>query len=442
MALRDLLFTKKKPDRPVSDEPESPIFVMAGRSVRLLPPAAAMTAEIAQRKSPQLYRITNYVASAVQSVPWFCEKDPDVVAMEQAGPAKIKAINDLLKYPNDTFNAKQLQYWIAMNLMLYARAHFKVGVSSSGIPNGIYTLDAKQMSAVLNSRGTVDYYEYGNGLSKQKLLTRRGSELKGGLDAYGAEISFPSLTGQVDYKSSPAAIECIAQPIAIIHALMQRALDTASGHPNVKYVISAEKTLNKKQQEALEKHMAASAPGEDESGQVLFLFNTTIKVDKLDNQLADIHSKIPLDDMTRQIAGVFGVPVPLLSLGSADAAKYAGNYVEARLAFWQDTILPCYLAPIAAGMTQAICPPGARISFDLDAIPALWKGRAELGETLSKVTFLTVTEKRGVLDFEPTTEELDTAKPPVPAPAPALPPARPTKSDEEDTKVIEFQGRS
>jgi phage portal protein BeeE len=429
MALRDFIFTKKKPVRSVSDEPESPIFVMAGRSVRLLPPAAAFVAETAQRKSPQLYRITNYVASAVQSVPWFCEKDPDVVAMEQAGPAKIKQINDLLKYPNDTFNAKQLEYWIAMNLMLYARAHFKVGVSSTGTPNGIYPLDAKQMSAVLNSRGTVDRYEYGSGQVKQTLLTRRGSEARGGLDAYGAEISFPSLTGQVDYKNNPAAIECIAQPIAIINALMQRALDTASGHPNVKYVISAEKTLTKAQKEALEKHLQSSAPGEDESGQVLFLFNTTIKVDKLDNQLADIHSKIPLDDMTRQIAGVFGVPVPLLSLGSADAAKYAGNYVEARLAFWQDTILPCYLAPIAAGMTQAICPPGARISFDLDAIPALWKGRAELGETLSKVSFLTVTEKRAVLDFEPTTEPLDVAKPPASAPS------------DGETKVLPFSGR-
>jgi len=428
MALRDLLFTKKKPERPVSDEPESPIFVMAGQSVRLLPRVAAMTAEVAQRKSPQLYRITNYVASAVQSVPWFCEADPDVVAMEQAGPAKIKAINELLKYPNETFNSKQLQYWIAMNLMLYARAHFKVGVSSAGLANGIYPLDAKEMNAVLNSRGTVEYYEYGTGHTKQKFLTRSGSEKRGsGLEAYAAEISFPSLTGRVDYRSAPAAIECIATPIAIIAALMQRALDTASGHPNVKYVISAEKTLTKAQKEALEKHLAQSAPGEDESGQVLFLFNTTIKVDKLDNQLADIHSKIPLDDMTRQIAGVFGVPVPLLSLGSADAAKYAGNYVEARLAFWQDTILPCYLAPIAAGMTQAICPPGARITFDLDAIPALWKGRAELGETLSKVTFLTATEKREVLDFKPTTEELDAAKPVQPA---------------GDSSVVPFTGRS
>ena len=36
-----------------------------------------MTADVAQRTVPQLYRITNFVASAVQSVPWFCEADPD-----------------------------------------------------------------------------------------------------------------------------------------------------------------------------------------------------------------------------------------------------------------------------------------------------------------------------------------------------------------------------
>src|SRR4029078_9600166 len=179
-----------------------------------------------------------------------------------------------------------------------------------------------------------------------------------------------------------------------------------------------EKTLTKQQQQALEKHLRESTPGEEESGQVLLLFNTEIKVHKLDNELSDIHSKIPLDDMTRQIAGVFGVPVPLLSLGSPDAAKYAGNYVESRLSFWQDTILPCYLAPIAAGMTQAICPPGAVITFGLDAIPAPGRGRAYVGETLSKVTFLTVDEKRKMLGFQPTTEELDTAKPALP-PGPA-----------------------
>ena len=68
---------------------------------------------------------------------------------------------------------------------------------------------------------------------------------------------------------------------------------------------------------------------------MLFLYNTDIKVHKLDNELGDIHSKLPLDDMTRQIAGVFGVPVPLLGLGSSDAAKFTGNYAESRLASYR-----------------------------------------------------------------------------------------------------------
>jgi hypothetical protein len=70
------------------------------------------------------------------------------------------------------------------------------------------------------------------------------------------------------------------------------------------------------------------------------------------------------------------------------------------LSYWQDTVVPCYLVPIASGMTQSICPPGARISFDLDQVPALWEGRANLGKTLSQVTFLSNNEKRDILGFE------------------------------------------
>ncbi|MGY3615678.1 phage portal protein [Bradyrhizobium sp. USDA 10063] len=403
MSLLDL-FRKAKPERLETDEPVSPIHFMGGVPVRFLSSAAVEAADVAQRKNPQLYRITNFVASSVQAVPWFCEQDPNVIASERAAATKIKAINDLLKSPNDTFTSQQFQYWIALNLMLYARAHFKVGIGSTGSPNGLYPLAAKYVRGVLNNRGTVDAYEYGLGQDMTVLPSRRAAEKRGRNEAYGAEISFPSLTGLVEYNKAPAAIESIAQPIAIINALMQRALDTASGHPNVKYVITAEKTLTKQQREALAQHLEEGGPGDENSGSVLFLYNTTVVVHKLDNDLKDIHSKIPLDDMTRQIAGVFGVPIALLGLGSADSAKYASNYNESRLSFWQDTIAPCYLAPIAAGMTQAICPPGARVSFDLDAIPALWEGRANLGATLSRVNFLTTNEKREILGFEKTNE--------------------------------------
>jgi phage portal protein BeeE len=415
---------KKAPERIASDEPVSPIYFMAGQPVRFLSSAAAMTAEIAVRKVPQLYRITNFVSSAIQSVPWYCEVDNDVVAMEQAGASSIKAINSLLKSPNDSFTATNLQYWIALNLLLYARAHFKVGVSSSGLPNGIYPLAAKYIRGILNNRGTVEKYEYGlNEESKSILPTRRTAEKTGGGVAYAAEISFPSITGLVEYNKTPAAIESITLPIMIIQALMQRAFDTASGHPNVKYIITAEKTLTVQQKEAVKKHLEEAAPGNEDSGNILFLYNTSITVHKLDNDLNDIHSKLPLDDMTRQIAGVFGVPIALLGLGSADAAKYANNYAESRLSFWQDTIVPCYLRPIATGMTAALCPAGARICFDLDDIPALWEGRAKLGQVLGTVPFMTDNEKRATLDFEPI------------AGGENLPPRPPKESPATDTTV-------
>ena len=404
MSFMDRLLFKKAPVRPASDEPISPIFTLGGQAVRFLNQQAIVAADVLHRTNPQLFRITQFIATSVQSVPWFCEPDPDVVKTEQAGASQIKAINELLKSPNDTQTPQQLAYWISLNLMLYGRSHFKVGVGSQGVANAIYPLAAKFTKGIINSRGIVEGYEYGYTTDIEKLPTRRVAEKRKNNGAYAAEISYPSLTGLVEYNRAPPALESLAKPLAIIEALMQRALDTAQGHANIKYVITAEKTLTKMQRDALEKHLRDAAPGEEESGSVLFLYNTSVEVHKLDNDLKDVHSKLPLDDMTRQVAGVYGVPIALIGLGSADSAKYASNYEESRRSFWQDTIAPSYLVPISAGLTQAICPYGARIAYDFDSIPAMWQDRAKLGESLSRVNFLTSDEKREILGFEPNSD--------------------------------------
>jgi hypothetical protein len=377
----------------------SPIFTIGNQPVRFVSTGAIMTAEEAQRRIPQLYRVTHLVASSAQAVPWFCEKDPNVPASERAAPGAIKAINSLLKSPNDNFTPENLRYWLTLNLMLYSRVHFKVGVGTAGLPNGIYPLATKYMKGIPNSRGTIDTYVYGEGTPQEQKFPSKRKAAFG--ESYAAEISFPSLSGLIEYNKSPAAIESLAVPLAIITCLMQRAYDTASGHPNIKYVVTSDKTLTKQQVDALKEHLEKSGPGEDGSGSVLFLYNTKIEVHTLDNKLGDIHSKIPLDDMTRIIAGVFGVPVALLGLSNADSAKYSNNYEQSRLALWQDTVVPNYISPMAAGLSACLCPYGAKVSFDYDAIPALWEGRAKLGQTLSHVNFLTSDEKREILGFEP-----------------------------------------
>jgi len=391
-------FTKKPPKREASEEPLSPIFTIAGQPVRFLSTNAVMSAEEAQRSIPQLYRVTHLIASSAQAIPWFCEEDPNVLASERAKPNAIKAINSLLKSPNDNFTPENMRYWMTLNLMLYSRVHFKVGVGTAQLPNGIYPLATKYMKGIPNARGTIDTYIYGEGTQQEQKYPSKRRAAPG--EAYAAEISFPSLSGLIEYNRTPAVIESLMVPLAIIKCLMQRALDTASGHPNIKYVVTSDKTLTKTQVEALKEHLEKSGPGEEGSGSVLFLYNTKIEVHAVDNKLGDIHSKIPLDDMTRIIAGVYGVPIALLGLSNADSAKYSNNYEQSRLALWQDTLVPNYIFPMAAGLTQSLCPYGCRISFDYDAIPALWEGRAKLGQTLSHVNFLTTNEKREVLGYE------------------------------------------
>jgi phage portal protein BeeE len=391
--------TKKPPKREVAEEPLSPIFTIAGQPVRVLNPAAITSAEEAQRKCPQLYRVTHLVASSAQALPWFCEVDPEVAKSEQAPPSVIKAITALLKSPNDNFTPQNMRYWMTLNLMLYSRVHFKVGIGTNRLPNGIYPLATKYIKGIPNSRGTIDQYIYGEGTPQEQKFPSKRKAVPG--ESYAAEISFPSLSGLVEYNKMPAAIESLMMPISIIMCLMQRAQDTASGHPNIKYVVTSDKTLTKQQVDALKEHLEKSGPSEEGSGTALFLYNTKIEVHQLDNKLGDIHSKIPLDDMTRIIAGVFGVPVALLGLSNADSAKYANNYEQSRLALWQDTVVPIYASPISAGLTASLCPYGCRINFDLDAVPALWEGRATLGRNLSNVNFLTTDEKREVLGFEP-----------------------------------------
>lgn len=400
---------KRAPERSPADEPMSPIQQIGGQKIRILQSGLPHTASYAL-KHPSVYRVVNKIATSVQSVDWYAEVDAKLPKSEQASATVIKELNYLLQSPNDNWAGEQLRYWIAMNYALYSRVPMKIGSGVKGTPNAIYPLDAQYVSATLNDRGQVSNYKYGDGQTEQTLKTRKQVELAaadGSLkDSYAHEIVIPTLSGTFSYnKGTSVPLQTLKLPMHIITCLLQRAADTAAGHPNMKYVITAEKTLTKPQKEALKQHIEESTPGEEESGSVLFLHNTKIEVHELDNKLEDIHTKIPSDDMTRIIAGVYGVPISLVGLGAADSAKFAGNYKESRLSFWQDTMVPAYLKPIAGGLTQALCPPGAKIMFDLDSVPALWEGRADLGEKLGKVDVLTPTEKREILGFEQLTDE-------------------------------------
>lgn len=394
---------KRAPERQTSDTPRSPnSFGSKNQQRSLVSYESAITAELAMCH-PFVFFCLNTIASAVMTVNFYAEADSNLPTNERATVSAIKSMNALLQDPNLTFAADQLRYWIALNYACFGRVPLKIGKGIDGTPNGIYPLAVRWTKTKTDARGQIFEYVYGDQSLSETLPIRKNAMT---LQAYAAEIFTPNLDGNMSrLNSNVTPLHSIGLPAEVMTLLLRRAIDTAGGHPNTKYVISSDKTITDEQQELLREHLEESTPGAVESGNILFLYNTTIKIDELNNDLSDIHSKMPSDDMGRMILRSFGIPVSFAGFGAADSAKYANNYDGSRASFWEDTIIPRYCGPIATGLTKALCPPGMVIKADLDTIPALGYSRALKAAAVNTVTFLTDDEKREAAGYPPLTDE-------------------------------------
>lgn len=410
MSMFDFL-RKAAPVRNPADVPKNPISVWNGIPRSFISYESIVSAEAALQH-PIVYRMLNKLATSVQSVKFIAVADKSVNVKAKPSDAALQRVQDLLDSPNDSMTQSQFLYWATINFACYGRIPFKIGTGVEKHANGIYPLEARFVFANVDDRGQIDGYKYGisDGQVSQTLPTRKRAEKNGTTEkGWVSEIYTPNLAGNHNtshtHGASLSPLAAIGLPVQVTRLLLQRAADTASGAPNTKYIVSGDKTVTKSQEKAIRNHMEEAAPGGETASDVLFLFNTTVKVDELKNDLSDIHSKMPLDDFTKIIAGSFGIPVPLLGLTSADAAKFSGNYAEARQSFWEDTLIPSYLEPMAQGLTQAICPPGILVKADLDSVQAIIAIRAARAAALSAITFLTNDEKRELVDYEKLTNE-------------------------------------
>lgn len=398
-------FFKRRPVRNPNDDPTRLLIMRTGPStVKSVTYQQAINAEQAMIH-PVVYRCIDKIATAVEMVDWYVRK------VDKKGRDKTLGgkLEDVLGNPNNYMTAGELRYWMGMSRAVFGRIPFKVGVGTDGKPNAIYPLKPSHFETKLSDRGIVTGYLYGaaTGSEKETLPTRdkaTGDTPGSAKTSYAAEIIRPNLSGSPVAKGYSTPLDSIGYPAEIINLLLKRAIDSASGHPNSKYIIGTEKTLTPEQNDEIKDSLDETTPGGDDGGNILILSNTKLDVHELNNNLGDIHAKMPMDDMARHIAGSFGIPISLLGLSAQDGAKFAGNYMESRRSFWEDTIIPGYLIPIAQGMTKAMCDEGWEIVFDIDTIPALEEVKADRAKKLEDVTFLDDDEKREMCGFPPMTE--------------------------------------
>jgi len=102
----------------------------------------------------------------------------------------------------------------------------------------------------------------------------------------------------------------------------------------------------------------------------------------------------------RDIALAFGVPPQLLGIPGDNTYS---NLEEARLALWEQTILPM-LDNLVDEINNWLTPlygDGIKLSYDMDSIDALSPRRQKRWENIANADFLTIDEKREAIGKEP-----------------------------------------
>lgn len=399
-----LRFLKKSvADRKPADAPIEPsvIYLRDGSAVAVTQWSARMAAESAM-SHPVVYRALDKIAQSVQMTEWYVDVDP-----KYEGPApsaaRKKAIEGVLASPNDEMTPAMLRYWMGLCYATFGRTALRVSISGrqTDCPSGMFPIQVEHLAAHYTQRGAIKSYEYGQGENKQKFVSRQAWE-EGDTKGFVDQIWRPSLSGcgRDVYNNSNSPLMAIGMPSKVVKHLILRAVNSAKGVSNVRYIVTTEGTLTADQQNALKQKLSADPTAEwGASGNVVLTNAGRIEVHKVAADLSDIHSKLPADDMSRMIFAAFGIPLALAGIGASDSSKFAGNYSESRLSFWEDTIIPSYVEPIVQGLTRMLCPPGLVIKANYDSIPAIQHGRASTMKSVSGVTFLTTDEKREMFGF-------------------------------------------
>lgn len=100
----------------------------------------------------------------------------------------------------------------------------------------------------------------------------------------------------------------------------------------------------------------------------------------------------------RDVCLAFGVPPQLLGIPGDNTYS---NYAEARLAFWEDTVIPLLEMISADWNTWLAAPMGVELRPDLDQVPAIADKRQVLWEMADRAQDLTINERRAMKGYQP-----------------------------------------
>ncbi len=336
----------------------------------------------AYSKNVVAYQCINRISEAVAAVRLGIYRG-ETELNEHPLAALLRRPNPLQSY-GDYVRAK-------VGFLLLAGNGYEERVTIGGKPRELYQLRPDRMKIIPSSNGVPSGYEYS--VNQQKVTFPMDPRTLA-CDVRHLKLFNPlhDWYGMSPIEAGAYAIDQNTEAMKHMQALLQN-----SARPSGALTVKDGQTLADEQFNRLKTQIEEQYSGSANAGRPMLLEGGLDwkQMGLSPTDMGIIETKYA---SARDIALAFGVP-PLL-LGIKGDNTFA-NYAEARLAFWEDTVLPLLEMILTDWNTWLAQPFGVEVRADVDAIPAIAEKRLQLWKMADASTDLTINERRQIKGYGP-----------------------------------------
>lgn len=361
------------------------------------------------------HRAVNIIASGASSVAWVVrddtaltprtrENDADasfsrassLSQREREQNAKYQhKLQELLRYPNPGMGAAEFFEAVYSYKLISGNAYVQAVKNGSGSAEELFTLRPDRMSVIAGKSCMAAGYRYNIG---DKYTDFKIDRLTGQSDILHLKNFHPldDWYGLSSIEAAAYSIDQHNQAGQWNQALLQNGA-RPSGALVVKGSGNDSGYLSEEQYNRIKNQIEEAHSGPANAGRPLLL-EGGLEWKEMSLSPKDMDFLNVKNSAARDIAAAFGVPSQLLGIPGESTYN---NMAEARMALWEQTIIPL-LENTAASLNNWLVPMfgnNLTITFDKNAISALLPRRESLWTSLKDADFITDEEKRGLVFF-------------------------------------------
>lgn len=277
-----------------------------------------------------------------------------------------------------------------ISYLMIAGNSYEERIDVGGQPREMYVLRPDRMSPIVGGDGLPSGYEYRGPNGKR---VRWDIDILGGDYPIWHTRLFNPLDdwlGQSPMEAGAYSIDQHNEAMGWMQALLQN-----SARPSG--ALSSSEQLSDDQFHRLKEQVESQYSGAANAGRPMLL-EGGLSWQAMGLSPTDMGIVEAKNSAARDVALAFGVPPQLLGIPGDNT--YA-NYAEARLAFWEDTVLPLLGRMIDERNAWLATPMGVEVRANVDDIPAIVDKRQSLWQMADASTDLTINERRAMKGYEP-----------------------------------------